>query len=44
MNYTKPQVAVLGQAVCVIEQVPNKLGHTYDGIPAQLDPAYDLDE
>jgi hypothetical protein len=47
MNYTKPEVAVLGEAVRVIEnrmskgQVPN-----YDGPKHQpfTTPAYDLDE
>jgi hypothetical protein len=48
MNYTKPEVAVLGQAVRVIE-----LRHPQKGATAQLDgigpvknfsPAYDLDE
>ncbi|MGD1079662.1 MAG: hypothetical protein ABR881_15170 [Candidatus Sulfotelmatobacter sp.] len=46
MNYTKPEVAVLGQAVRVIESTaPSK------NTPSQLDngmrikvPAYDLDE
>jgi hypothetical protein len=47
MNYTKPEVAVLGQAVRVIEQ------HVKTTIPSNLDalqkrfvlnPAYDLDE
>ena len=46
MNYTKPEVAVLGEAVRVIEQVPNKLGTSSDGVgkPRILNPAYDLDE
>ena len=46
MNYTKPEVAVLGQAVRVIEQRNGK-GHTYvgDGQTIKvLTPAYDLDE
>lgn len=45
MNYTKPEVAVLGQAVRVIENViPHKpVGPIVDG-PFGLNPAYDLDE
>ena len=47
MTYTKPEVAVLGQAVRVIEQRNGK-GHTYVGdgqtIAKVLNPAYDLDE
>lgn len=48
MKYTKPQVAVLGEAVRVIEMV---IGKTTSGTPdgAQSQPkftqsAYDLDE
>jgi hypothetical protein len=48
MNYTKPEVAVLGQAVRVIEGV---IGKTYMGVPDGgllqprfTQPAYDLDE
>lgn len=43
MNYTKPEVAVLGQAVTVIENI-NKFGSVTDGGPYNLNPAYDLDE
>jgi hypothetical protein len=48
MNYTKPEVAVLGQAVRVIENTLHVKGShgTPDGIapkPFTL-PAYDLDE
>jgi hypothetical protein len=45
MNYTKPEVAVLGNAVCVIENT-----HAKDILPRTdfgqkvLNPAYDLDE
>ena len=49
MNYTKPEVAVLGEAVRVIENQTakiNTLGR--DGVVApfvgQLNAAYDLDE
>ena len=46
MNYTKPEVAVLGQAVRVIEQ--RTKGNTYVGdgqiVFKVLTPAYDLDE
>jgi len=49
MNYTKPEVAVLGEAVRVIEQFGQKQnGTTYDGtvngIPRPLLNAYDLDD
>jgi hypothetical protein len=47
MNYTKPEVAVLGQAVLVIEGQPlNKIqGSVFDGTNRPLHvPAYDLDE
>ncbi|MGA8732877.1 MAG: hypothetical protein WB558_03050 [Terriglobales bacterium] len=47
MKYTKPEVAVLGEAVRVIEKFPNTKGIT--GQPDLLkspvpNPAYDLDE
>ena len=48
MNYTKPEVAVLGKAVRVIEHVIGKtLTGQPDGAPRQPkfnQPAYDLDE
>jgi hypothetical protein len=48
MNYTKPEVAELGQAVCVIEGVIGKTtSGTPDGAlrqPKFNQPAYDLDE
>ena len=47
MNYTKPEVAVLGQAVRVIESlIPQKPNRPYtDGSPVKFqNPAYDLDE
>jgi hypothetical protein len=48
MNYTKPKVAVLGEAVRVIEMFPLVKGTSgSDGILAQhqvVNPAYDLDE
>ena len=47
MNYTKPEVAVLGSAVRVIEQLGQpKITGTVDA-PLHLkqpNPAYDLDE
>ena len=43
MNYTKPEVAVLGEAVSVIEHV-GKIGMVADGNPLKSTPAYDLDE
>ena len=46
MNYTKPEVAVLGEAVNVIEQnLQNKTIHVVpDGFKLLASPAYDLDE
>jgi hypothetical protein len=48
MNYTKPEVAVLGQAVSVIELRTPQKGSTaqLDGIThvKNFSPAYDLDE
>ena len=47
MNYTKPEVAVLGQAVRVIEQLfQGKTVPSIDRWPDadKLNPAYDLDE
>jgi hypothetical protein len=49
MNYTKPEVAVLGQAVRVIEaRTAKKSNVNYDGppfiSPKTLNAAYDLDE
>jgi hypothetical protein len=48
MNYTKPEVAVLGPAVRVIERVIGKQPTgTFDGKPLppnKVLPAYDLDE
>ena len=44
MNYTKPEVTVVGQASRVIESIPAKSGTQSDGGVFNLDPAYDLDE
>ncbi len=44
MEYTKPEVTVVGQAIDVIESIPAKGGSVNDGTLEQLDPAYDLDE
>jgi len=48
MNYTKPEVAVLGQAVRVVEGVIGKQPFgTLDSKPLppnRVQPAYDLDE
>jgi hypothetical protein len=45
MNYTKPEVAILGEASCVIQGLKNPRG-TLDGIPPYFHvmAAYDLDE
>jgi hypothetical protein len=44
MNYTKPEVTVLGDAGRVIEQVtPHKPAAANDGLIGS-NPAYDLDE
>ena len=44
MNYTKPEVAVLGEAVNVIEVVGKQGALTDGGHLKSIDPAYDLDE
>jgi hypothetical protein len=45
MNYTKPEVAVLGEAVRVIEHQTGKGTITvFDGKPMSGNAAYDLDE
>jgi len=48
MNYTKPEVAVLGQAVRVIElrtaKNPHQIVDGPPGSPKTLNAAYDLDE
>lgn len=45
MNYTKPEVSVIGQAVQVIESLnPPKISTDSDGSSKVNNPAYDLDE
>jgi hypothetical protein len=47
MNYAKPEVAVLGQAVRVIESLAKTVHQIFDGAKQPLkavNPAYDLDE
>jgi hypothetical protein len=45
MNYTKPEVAVLGKAVGVIEATHRKDGTVIPDFPLpNVNPAYDLDE
>jgi hypothetical protein len=47
MNYTKPEVNVLGQAVRVIENSLDKSVHNFtdvQGPKRAIQPAYDLDE
>jgi hypothetical protein len=47
MNYAKPEVAVLGQAVRVIEALGKTVHQIFDGANQPLkavNPAYDLDE
>jgi hypothetical protein len=44
MNYTKPEVAVLGQAVHVVEQLPPIKGRVSTDGFQPVNPAYDLDE
>jgi hypothetical protein len=45
MNYTKPEVAVLGNASTVIEVISTKSGAPHDNNNQLLTgPAYDLDE
>jgi len=43
MNYTKPEVAVLGEAVSVIQQHQKIVPSTSDSLKV-FNPAYDLDE
>jgi len=42
VNYSKPEVAVLGKAIVVIENLTSKPGSSNDGQSSA--PAYDLDE
>ena len=45
MNYTKPEVVVLGAAVRVIESTHQKQNPVLtDGSLKSINPAYDLDE
>jgi hypothetical protein len=47
MNYSKPEVKMLGEATMVIESTHTKsILPKVDGVPPQftLNPAYDLDE
>jgi hypothetical protein len=47
MNYTKPQIAVIGEAVRVIEAAPHFKNYpaNADGLmQVTINPAYDLDE
>ena len=46
MNYSKPEVCILGNAKTVIEKINNVKQHTQVGDPSPFLnlPAYDLDE
>src|ERR1700683_3421620 len=44
MNYTKPEVAVLGEAVRVIEMIGKGSGSSDSPLQGKVNPAYDLDE
>ena len=45
MNYTKPEVAILGSATRVIEKlIPQKQQYNQVDSPLGFHPAYDLDE
>lgn len=44
MNYTKPEVAVLGKAVSVIESTHRKPSPITGDGSFLVNPAYDLDE
>jgi hypothetical protein len=44
MKYLKPEIAVLGEAVNLIESTGNKPGSQGDGTPQGVNTAYDLDE
>ena len=43
MTYSKPEIAVLGDAARVIQGL-GKIGGASDGIEPPVTPAYDLDE
>ena len=45
MTYTKPEVAVLGEATRVIENRISKTPHVvFETLTTKMNPAYDLDE
>jgi len=44
MNYVRPEVAVLGDAIDVIESIPSLKGTASSDGMHQVNPAYDLDE
>lgn len=44
MTYSKPEVAVLGDAARVIETLGKPYSNMQDGAEFDLHPAYDLDE
>jgi hypothetical protein len=45
MNYTKPEVAVLGDAIALIEHITTKGGAVLENLrDREIAPAYDLDE
>ncbi len=43
MTYSKPEIAVLGDATCLVQDL-TKQGSAIDGGQLNQDPAYDLDE
>lgn len=48
MNYSKPELSILGPAIRVVEQIPTIKGpyamvETFD-LRYRVNPAYDLDE
>jgi hypothetical protein len=44
MNYSKPELFVIGHAKVVIEQVGKASPGTDSALPHNTNPAYDLDE
>jgi hypothetical protein len=45
MNYTRPEIAVLGNAISLIEMTGGKGTSTpIDSLKSLVNPAYDLDE
>jgi hypothetical protein len=44
MNYSKPEIAVLGEAGRLIEAMAKQVSGIDSSLPRNTNPAYDLDE